>query len=160
LWVAGRHEEALRLLRQLEQVDPDSVSPHRYLRFGYFETGEYAGYLSEMKKEGLLTHDASLSAIEQAAEKGFAAHGPRGMFKSLIEQQNKAFSQGKLSPYYLAETYSLQGNTEDALKFLRICYDQHADEITNIAVDPAFNNLQPLPAFQQLLAKVGLASVN
>ena len=160
LWVAGRHDEALRLLRQLEQVDPDSVSPHRYLRFGYFETGEYAGYLSEMKKEGLLTHDASLSAIEQAAEKGFAAHGPRGMFKSLIEQQNKAFSQGKLSPYYLAETYSLLGNTEDALKFLRICYDRHADETTNIAVDPAFNNLQLLPAFQQLLAKVGLPSVN
>ncbi len=126
----------------------------------YFETGEYPGYLSEMKKEGLLTHDASLSAIEKAAEKGFAAHGPRGLFKSQLDRQNKAFSQGKLSPYYLAETYSLLGNTEDALKYLKVCYDRHADETTSIAVDPAFNNLQPLPAFRQLLAKVGLPPAN
>src|SRR3984957_19770462 len=58
LWIAGHHEEALRLLRQLEQADPDSLSPHRYLRFAYLEMGDYAGYLSELKKEALLLHDA------------------------------------------------------------------------------------------------------
>jgi hypothetical protein len=38
-------------------------------------------------------------------------------------------------------------------------YDRHADETVNIAIDPAFNNLHPVPAFQQLLAKVGLPPV-
>src|SRR5579864_7597928 len=109
LWIAGRHQEALRLLRQLEQADPDSLSPHRYLRFAYFETGGYASYLSEMKKEGLLIHDAPLSGIEAAAEKGFMADGPAGLLKSQLEQQEKAYSQGKISPFYLAETYSQLG---------------------------------------------------
>jgi tetratricopeptide (TPR) repeat protein len=121
LWVSGRTEEALRLLRQLEAADPDSLSPHRYLKFAYLEMGDYPGYLAEMKKEAFLLHDASLSAIGTAAEKGFAAHGATGMFAGQLEQQNKAYSQGKLSPFYLAETYSRLGNTQEALKYLEAC---------------------------------------
>ena len=106
LWVSGRTEQALRLLRQLEAADPDSLSPHRYLKFAYLEMGDYPGYLAEMKKEAFLLHDASLSAIGTAAEKGFAAHGATGMFEGQLEQQNKAYRQGNLSPFYLAERYS------------------------------------------------------
>jgi len=160
LWVSGRTEEALRLLRQLEAADPDSLSPHRYLKFAYLEMGDYPGYLAEMKKEAFLLHDASLSAIGTAAEKGFAAHGATGMFAGQLEQQNKAYSQGKLSPFYLAETYSRLGNPQEALKYLQACYDRHADETVNVASDPAFNNLHPVPAFQQFLAKLGLPPVN
>lgn len=159
LWNAGRHDEALRLLRQLEQADPDAFSPHRYLRKVYLEMGEYANYLAEMKKEGPLIHDASLPAIEEAAENGFAAHGPTGMFKSQLEQQKKAYSRGKLSPFYLAETCSHLGDTQQALMYLEAGYDRHVDEMVNIAVDPAFNNLHSLPTFQQLLAKVSLPPV-
>ncbi|HEY6339284.1 MAG TPA: winged helix-turn-helix domain-containing protein [Candidatus Sulfotelmatobacter sp.] len=160
LWTAGHHEEALRLLRQLEQADPDSFSPHRYLKFAYFETGEYPGYLSEMKKEALLLHDGSLSAIEAAAERGFAAHGLKGMLNGQLEQQKKAYGQGKLSPFYLAQTYAYLGNTQEALKYLEACYDRRADETVNIEVDPAFDSLHPIPAFQELVAKVGLPPVN
>jgi DNA-binding winged helix-turn-helix (wHTH) protein/Tfp pilus assembly protein PilF len=159
LWIAGHREQGVRLLQQLEQADPDSVSPHRYLKFAYVETGDYAGYLSEMKKEAILLHDASLSAIAEAAEKGFTAHGAKGMLEGQLDQQKKAYSQGKLSPFYLAETYSHLGNKEEALKYMEACYDQRADETVNIGVDPAFDNLHPLPAYQQLLAKVGLPPV-
>jgi tetratricopeptide (TPR) repeat protein len=160
LWIAGRHQEALRLLRQLEQADPDSVSLHRYLKFAYRQMGEYSAYLSEMKKEGLLMHDPSLLAIEEAAEKGFAAKGVRGMLEGQLVQQEKPYRQGKLSPFFIAETYSQLGNTDEALHYLEACYDRHADETVNLAVDPAFDSLHSVPAFQQLLVKVGLPSVN
>ena len=159
LWVAGRHEEALRLLRQLEAADPNSVSPPRYLRLAYFELGEYADYLLEMKKEALLVHNTSLLAIAEAGEKGLAAHGARGMLQSQLEQQKKAYGQGKLSACYLSETYSRLGDTDDELKYLKDCYERHDDEIINIAGDPVFNNVHSVPAFQQLLANVGLPPV-
>jgi hypothetical protein len=69
-------------------------------------------------------------------------------------------SQGKLYPFYLAETYSRLGNTQEALKYLQACYDRPADETVNVASDPAFNNLHPVPAFQRFLAKVGLPPVS
>ena len=159
LWVAGRTQEALPLLRQLEQANPDAMSPHRYLRFAYLEMGESAGYIAEMKKEAALLHDASLSAIAEAAEKGFAARGFEGMLRSQLEHQEKAYSQGKLSPFFLAETYARLQNEKDAMKYLNVCYDRHADETLNIAIDPSFNNLHSVPAFQQLLAKVGLPPI-
>lgn len=160
LWIAGRHQEALHLLRQLEQANPDSLSPHRYLKFAYIEMSESAAYLSEMKTEAHLLHDASLSAIVEAAEKGFTAHGLEGMLERQLEQQKKAYSQGKLSPFYLAETYSRLGEKEEAMKYVEACYNRHADETFNLAIDPAFNNLHPVPAFQRLLAKAGLPAVN
>jgi hypothetical protein len=48
----------LQVPEQLEAADPDFVSPHRYLRFAYFDTGDYPNYIAELKKEALLTHDA------------------------------------------------------------------------------------------------------
>jgi DNA-binding winged helix-turn-helix (wHTH) protein/Tfp pilus assembly protein PilF len=160
LWRAGKREPALRLLRQLEQSDPNFVSPHRYLRIANLEMGDYPGYLSEMKKEGQLLHNASVLAIEDAAEKGFATDGARGMFKGQLDQQKKLYSKGKLSPFYLAETYSQMGNAEEALKYLQASYDRHDQEIIDSAVDPDFNNLRSTPAFQQFLAEVGLPSTN
>ncbi len=160
LWRAGHREEALRLLRQLEQADPDALSPRRYLRFIDLEIGDDVDYLAEMNKESLLLHDASLSTIADAAEKGFAAHGRTGMLEGQIDQQKKIYSEGKLSPFFLAETYSLLGNTGEALKYLDACYDRHSEETVNVAADPAFNSLHSVPAFQQFLAKVGLPPVH
>jgi DNA-binding winged helix-turn-helix (wHTH) protein/Tfp pilus assembly protein PilF len=160
LWSAGRHEDALRLLRQLEQADPDSVSVRRYLKVAYLDTGDYAGYASELKKEAVLVHDASLSAIAEAAQKGLTARGERGMLEGQLEQQKKVYTQGKLSPFFVAQTYALLGNTEEALKYLQICYDRHDDETVNLAVFASFNRLHSIPAFQQLLTKAGLPPVN
>ena len=160
LWVAGHSQEALGLLRQLARANPDAMSPHRYLRFAYMEMGESAGYISETKKEAALLHDASLSAIAEAAEKGFAARGFVGMLESQLEEQKKAYNQGRLSPFFFAETYARLKNEKDAMKYLDVCYDRHADETLNIAIDPAFNDLHSIPAFQQLLVRVGLPPVN
>ena len=160
LWRAGRRDEALRLLRQLEQADPNSLSPHRYLKFAYIESGDYAAYLSELKHEAILLHDPTLTAIEEAAKKGFDAHGGQGMLRGQADQQKKAYLQGKLSPYFLAETYSQMGNTEEALQYVKACVDRHSDETVNLAADPAFRILDSIPAFQQYLAKAGLPPVN
>ena len=160
LWRAGRRDDALRLLRQLEQAEPDSVSPHRYLRFAYLDSGEYAGYLSEVSTEARLQRNDSLAAIAGAAQKGFTARGARGMLEDQVAEQKNAFAQGKLSPFFVAQSYSLLGNTQQAIQYLQICMDRREEGIVNIATDPAFNNLHSLPAFQQLLAKAGLPPVN
>ena len=160
LWGAERQQEALHLLRQLEQSDPDFVSPHRYLRFAYLDIGDDANYLSETKKEAVLVHDASLAAIAEAAEKGFAAHGPKGMLEAQLEQEKKLYAQGKFSPYSVAETYSRLGNTQQALKYLEASYDQHAENTLSAAREPAFKNLHSNPEFKQFIAKVGLPPVN
>jgi DNA-binding winged helix-turn-helix (wHTH) protein/Tfp pilus assembly protein PilF len=159
LWRAGRRDEGLRLLRQLELADPNSLSPHRYLKFISIETGDDAGYLSELKQEALLLHDPPLEAIQEAAKKGFDAHGALGMLRGQADQQKKAYLQVKLSPYYLAETYAEMGNNEESLKYVKACIDRHSDETVNLAANPAFKTLDGAPAFQQFLVMAGLPPV-
>jgi len=159
LWLDGHRDEALPLLKKIEAAEPGFISPPRYLKYAYLDIGNYPAYLSEMKKEALLLHDNSAMALAEAAEKGFAAHGARGMFLSELPLEKNLFEQGKISPYTVAQTYARLGETAQAMSWLETCYERHDEETTGIAADPTFLKLHNLPAFQQLLARIGLPPV-
>jgi DNA-binding winged helix-turn-helix (wHTH) protein/tetratricopeptide (TPR) repeat protein len=160
LFNAGRNRDAIALLKQMEENEPDFISPHRYLREIYLLTGDYPHYLAEARSEAILMHDSSALAIVEAMERGFASGGGKGLLKSLLQQQTKLYERGLLSPYFLAETYSLQGNKQEALRYLNITYDQHADAFTQMETDGAFENLHNEPAFRQLIDQAGLPPLN
>src|SRR5713226_9037224 len=160
LWSAGHHEQARQLLKQLEAAEPDFISPHLYLRFAYFETGDYPSYIVELKKDALLTHDAAQSSVAEAAANGFAKGGEHGLFEAQLSEQRKLYEQGKLSPYFVAQTDARLGNTREALKYLTICVQSHDQVVLNLSDDQVFIRLHGDPAFKQLLAKIGLPPVN
>ncbi len=106
---AGRREEGLQLLRQLETAEPDFVSPHRYLRFAYFESRDYPNYLAEFRKEATLMHDpATLSEVDAAA-RGYASGGERGMLEAQLSAQEKLYGEGKESAFFIAQTEARLG---------------------------------------------------
>ena len=160
LWAGGHHEQALQLLKQLEAADPDFLSPHRYLRFAYLETGDYPNYVLELKKDALLTHDAAQSSVAEAAAKGFAQGGERGLFEAELSQERNLYEQGKLSPYWMAQTEARLGKPREAFKYLTICVQSHDELMLNLSGDQGFASLQGDPAFRQLLAQIGLPPVN
>ena len=159
LWAAGRHGEALQLLKQIEASEPDFASPHRYLRYAYFETADYPNYLAEMKKEALLTRRDPALAVAEAAAKGFAERGERGLLEQQLQEQKKFYDQKALNAYWLAQTEDRLGNTREALKYLEICVESHDEAVLLLGEDPIFNNLHENPTFQQLLAKIGLPAI-
>ncbi|MBZ5546343.1 MAG: winged helix-turn-helix domain-containing protein [Acidobacteriia bacterium] len=156
LFDAGRLPEAIALLKHMEENEPDFISPHRYLKFIYLQTEDYPRYLVEARSEAVLMHDNSALAVVEATEKGFATGGGKDLLKTLLQQQTKLYQRGQLSPYFLAVTCSLQGNKQEALRYLRTAYDQRADGLFQIETDHAFDNLHNEPAFRQLVADVGL----
>lgn len=156
LFDAGRLREAIALLKQMEENEPDFISPHRYLKFFYLETADYPHYLVEARSESVLMHDSSALAVVEATEKAFATGGGKDLLRTLHQQQTKLYQRGLLSPYFLAVTCSLQGNKQEALRYLRTAYDQRADGLFQIETDPAFHNLHDEPAFWQLVADAGL----
>jgi tetratricopeptide (TPR) repeat protein len=156
LWNAGEHADALQLLKQLERSEPDFVSPHRYLRYAYFEARDYPDYLVEMKNEASLTHSAPDLAIAKAAARGFSQGGERGLLEEQLKEQKKFFDQGALSACWLAQSANRLGNTSEALRYLEICYEKHDDLLLMIAQNPIFDNLRETAPFKQLLDKMGI----
>jgi tetratricopeptide (TPR) repeat protein len=96
LWGAGYHEQLLQLLKQLEVAEPDFISPHLYLRFAYFETGDYPNYIVELKKDALLTHDAAQSSVAEVAAKGFIQGSETRLVRSTIFGAEEAVQIGEV----------------------------------------------------------------
>jgi len=150
----------VQMLKQIEAAEPDFISPHVYLRLAYFETGDYPNYIVELKKDALLTHNAAQSSVAEAAASGFAKGGERGLFEAQLAEQRKLYEQGKLSPYLAAQTEARLGNKREAIRYLTICIQAHDEWVLNVRDDQEFASLHGEPAFQQLLAKIGLPLIN
>jgi DNA-binding winged helix-turn-helix (wHTH) protein/Tfp pilus assembly protein PilF len=158
LWAAGHREEGLQLLKQIEMAEQDFVSPHRYLRYAYLETGDYVNYLLELKKEALLTHDVTALAVAEGAAKGFVERRVPGLLETQLREQKNFYERGNLSAYWLAQTENLLGDKQKALEYLEICAQAHDDTLMLLGEDPVFKNLHDNPSFQQILAKLGMES--
>jgi len=154
LWAAGRSEEALQLLKQMEAAEPDFASPHRYLRYAYFDTRDYPNYLAEMRKEATLTRRAADLAVVEAASKGWTERGERGLLESQLQEQKRLYDRGSLSPYWVAETASRLGRAQDALKYLEISAQTHDDAFLMLIEDRTFDNIRENATFRQLLTKI------
>ena len=156
LFVAGRNDEAIALLKQMEANEPDFVSPHRYLKYAYLGKQDYPNYLIEFRKEASLLHDETSMGLITAAETGFANGGGKGMLESLRLQQKKLYDHGQFSPFLLAETCALLGNKKETLQYLQAAYEQHADGVAQIEGDPFFNSLHDEPGYRSLASRIGL----
>jgi tetratricopeptide (TPR) repeat protein len=160
LAAAGRQDEALNLLKQMEARDSSFRSPHLYLKYIYLRSRDYPNFLSELRKDALLVHDDSALAIATAAEKGFAAGGARGMFEAILQVQKKFYAQHSLQPTALALTFASLGNKEEALECLKAAYDQRDSSLLFVETYPEFNTLHDEPAYRDLLTKMNLPAQN
>jgi DNA-binding winged helix-turn-helix (wHTH) protein/tetratricopeptide (TPR) repeat protein len=152
----GKQKDALELLQQMEKADPAFISTHRYLKYIYLEASDYRDYVTELKIEATLTNNPSAQQIADAAEKGFSSGGSQGMFESLLHERQNLFDQGKSDPFLLAEAYALAGDKAGALKYLKIAFDQHSQELPAIGNDRFFDAIRSDPAFQQIQAATKL----
>jgi hypothetical protein len=107
-----------------------------------------------------MTHDAAQSSVAEAAAKGFTQGGEHGLFAAQLSEQKRLYEQGKLTPYFVAQTEALLGNKREAIRYLTICVQSHDEYVLNLSVDQGFVSLHGDTAFRQLLAKIGLPPVN
>jgi DNA-binding winged helix-turn-helix (wHTH) protein/tetratricopeptide (TPR) repeat protein len=156
---AGRYDEALQVLTQLETVEPNFVSPHVYLQSAYFDKGDYPRYIAELKREASLRRDAAKASEADAAAKGFAAGGERGLERALLSERTRLYELGKSSPFWVAESEARLGETDEAIKYLNMCVQSHDELALNVRQDHSFNALHGKPAFEQLFAILGLPAV-
>jgi hypothetical protein len=91
--------------------------------------------------------------VAEAAEKAYASGGGGDMLRTLQEKQKKLYDRGSLSPYPLALTDSLLGNKPEALRYLKIAYDQHDDNLVLVSSERGFDSLHNDPAYKELMAR-------
>jgi DNA-binding winged helix-turn-helix (wHTH) protein/cytochrome c-type biogenesis protein CcmH/NrfG len=153
---SGHREQALQLLRQVEMAEPNFLSPHMYLWHYYRDAGDYPNAIVELKHLGRLRHDSALSAQADAAVRGYAQGGERGLWQSMLSEQLHLYQQKKLSAYFVADSYARLGERQEALHYLQLCVEAHEEFVFLMVSDPVWSSYRSDPLFQQLLAKIGL----
>jgi tetratricopeptide (TPR) repeat protein len=154
LFHAGQTKQGLELVKQVEQTDPDFLSPHRYLASMYLTLRDYPNFLAESEKSAELSHDQVLKDTLAAARLGFQRNGERGLLHEMYIAQKKFHEEGKLSGTILAMTCARMGKKEEALQLLRDDYDKHDAKLLMFRDNADLLTLRNEPGYQDLLRKV------
>lgn len=155
LAVAGRGDEAVGLLHEMEAADPDYLSPHAYLAVIDLAAHDYPHYLAEERIAARLIGDADRASIEVAAERGYAAGGAPAMFRAMLARQRQLYAAGHLRAYTLATTYAAMGERAAAMDALATAVRDRDPDLVALRVDMHFRELRGLPEFRRLADSVG-----
>jgi len=151
---AGRHDEAIRLLKQMEARDPSFRSVHLYLMRAYLRKGDYPNFLFELREDAVAMHDNARLMEANAAEVGLAKNGKQGMFEAMLKSQQQLYRAHQIPPTALAETSCMMGRYDEALKYLAAAYEQHDGGILFIASGTEYQGLRGNPGYIEMLGRL------
>jgi len=154
LFHAGRTQQGLELVKQVELTDPEFLSPHRYLASMYMTLRNYPNFLLESEKAAELSRDRVLEETTAAAKAGFQRDGEHGLFHELYLAQKKSCAENKLPGTFLAVTCVRLGKKEEALQLLRQEYDRHSAAFLMVRQNLELLTLSKEPGYQDLLSRI------
>ena len=156
LYLAGQKKEGITVLKNVEAAEPMFLSTHDYLATLALLDGEDASYLAEARQTAELRHDADQLAVVEAAERGFASGGRRGMLSAKLAAQKKLYAEAKIPAFSLAETCGLLGDKVGAFDYLQESYSKHEPILLSVEISPIFAGMHTDPRFRELVRKIGL----
>jgi hypothetical protein len=159
LFKAGKKQEAIELLKEVERTDPEFRSPHFYLMLISFWLRDYPNYLAEGEKAAQAMNDPVLKDTIARSRAGFVRDGERGLLQNLYAAQTKYYSAGKIPGMVLARTCLQMGKKEEALQLMEEEYARHSAALLWCLSDPDFLSLKDDPRYNELLKKVNFPAV-
>jgi tetratricopeptide (TPR) repeat protein len=154
LFYAGKRDEGIAMLKDVEAASPNFGSPHSYLMAISFEMRDYPAFLAEGKKAAETRNDSVLGDIVASAQTGYAQHGEGGLVNNLYTRQKEYYLAGKYSGAALAVTCVMMGKKQEGLQLLEEGYDRRDMFVLSSAINPVLFTLRDDPRYEVLLAKL------
>ncbi len=157
---AGRSEEGLVLLKQIEVSDPNFRSSHEYLAQAYWDEGSYEDALEEYRKEALLRGQDEAVREVVAQQAALRSGGEQGLFRYQLTAALQAYEHENGSAFKVASAYSYLRQRNEALEFLQVARQRHDLWLTSLEIAPEFRWLHVDPEFRQLVIDLGLPALH
>jgi TolB-like protein len=148
------YERAAQEAARAMELDPDYFMPHFILGRAYARMGKGSQAIAELKHKAASAEESPL----MSAALGLA-YGTSGQTRQTqkIVQAFSAFAKKRYIPAtYFGMLYAGLGDQEEALNWLEKAYEERADGLTWINVEPMFDNLRQHPRFQGLVKRMRL----
>jgi tetratricopeptide (TPR) repeat protein len=156
LYYAGKNDDAIKVLQQVESSNPSFRSPHSYLMSISLALGDYPRFLAEGEKTAQAQDDPVQKEIIAAARDGYERDGKKGLLKNLYATQKKFYTEGKFPGTLLALTCIPIGKKDEALQFIEDDYANHRDWFLIALRDPVLRQLADEPRYKNLKSKINI----
>ena len=155
LFYAGRVEEALSYAEGRLRIMKNYSIMDSY-GFVLLNSGEHHKAI-DIFQQIFLIENVRYPRILGWLGAAYARSGQVGKAEAILEElkERKAISSAGSTGFFTAVVYAAQGNTEEALRWLRVAIDDHEMEIPWLISEPQFFDLHDHPGFQKMVEEVG-----
>ena len=153
LYLLGRRDEGIALIRQVAADDPDFMPPHHFLSLIHFGEGDWQAGLDQGEIVARLRQDTGRLALVAAGRRALAQGGGEAMLRVGLAGQLRRHAAGQEPAYVVAEFYALLGERAQALRYLRQSVAAREPLALTMRLDPLLRNLRGDPEFERLAAQ-------
>jgi tetratricopeptide (TPR) repeat protein len=155
-YMEGAYAAAADECHEVLALQAHSAQALYFLALAQFQMGLMESALENFIGAGRenMHHPAPLSAIATVHARQGRTADARAVLNELVEKATRA----EVSPYYFAEVHLALGDVDRALEYLRRSFDLHLPDMIGIAVDPWLRSLHGRPAFDEMVASLGISS--
>jgi eukaryotic-like serine/threonine-protein kinase len=154
-YLARRFDQTLAESRRILKLDPGFFAAHRYHALALERLGRHDEAIEEFQKAIPLSRGSVLLRAELAHV--LAAAGKRADAQAALAELQQLAAQRHISPFYFSLIYTGLGEHDRAIEMLNRAFDERAERLVWLRIDPRFDPLRADPHFNDLIQRIGLA---
>lgn len=147
-----QYKQAVEECKKTIELDPTFFAAQRYLGLSYSQMGMHKEAIAEFEKAISASGDSPLMKAEYASALALSGDTTRAQtqLNNLLETSKTKY----VSAYNIAAIYVGLKDKEQAFSWLNKAYQDRADWMVNLKVDPRFDGLRSDPRFGELLGRM------
>ncbi|HEX7334053.1 MAG TPA: protein kinase [Pyrinomonadaceae bacterium] len=150
--LARRYDEAIPQLQKTLELDPNFTDANGFLAQAFAHKGMYEEAVAVNSRQ--MAVEGVPPAVIEAAKDTFAKSGWQGYLRFILKTREGRENPARLEA--IAILYAQLGEKDKAFEWLEKAYNERADGLALIKVDPWYDPLRSDPRFTDLMRRVGL----
>jgi len=150
------YQRAVDECEKAEQLDSGYFMLHFIAGRAYMRLNEHAKAIAHLKQAR--TETGEMPLMDAALGLAYAVSGKKAETMKLAEAFKAAAKKRYIPPTYFGMLFAGLGDKDKAMMWLEKAYEDRADGLTWLNVEPMLDEVRSDPRFQDLIRRIGLVS--
>jgi TolB-like protein/Tfp pilus assembly protein PilF len=150
------YQRAVEECEKAKQLDPEYFMLHFIAGRAYMRLNEHAKAIAHLKQAR--TETGEMPLMDAALGLAYAVSGKMAETLKLAEAFQSAAKKRYIPPTYLGMLFAGLGDTDKAMVWLEKAFEERADGLTWLNVEPMLDEVRSDPRFVSLIRRIGLTS--
>ncbi len=150
------YRRAVDECEKAKQLDPEYSMLHFIAGRAYMRLNDHAKAIAHLKQAR--TETGEMPLMDAALGLAYAVSGKKAETLKLAEAFKAAAKKRYIPPTYFGMLFAGLGDKDKAMMWLEKAYEDRADGLTWLNVEPMLDEVRSDPRFQNLIRRIGLVS--